>query len=63
MVTKRLFQYLVSERGRSAAFNAVCVSGLTMFSVNYVPNTIGIGKLREFLQLYRYQTLEAARRI
>lgn len=53
MVTQRFFKYIVSERGRSTTFNAVCVAGVSMFTVSYLPHTIGITKLREFLQLYR----------
>lgn len=49
----RFFKYLVSERGRSLSFNMVVASGITLFSVNYLPNTVGISRYREFLQLYK----------
>lgn len=52
-MSKRFFQYIVSERGRSMSFNAVCAAGISMFSISYLPHTVGITHLREFLQLYR----------
>lgn len=54
MVTQRFLKYIVSERGRSTSLNAVCVASISMFTINYLPHTVGITQLREFLQLYRF---------
>lgn len=54
MAMNRFLKYIVSERGRATSFNAICVSSITLFTINYAPHTLGVSKLREFLQLYRF---------
>lgn len=53
MTTKRFLDYLVSERGRQFTFKTICITGVSVFSAQYLPNTILIQKFREVLQAYK----------
>lgn len=53
MASKRLLDYLVTERGRQFTLKVVACTGMAMFSVQYLPNTVGISKFREFVQAYK----------
>jgi len=53
MFMNRFLKYLVTEKGRQFTMHAVAATSITMFCVNYIPNTILVEKFKSIVQGYK----------
>lgn len=53
MSVNRFLKYLVTEKGRIFTMNCVGVTGVGMFCINYVPNTLLVDRFKSILQAYK----------
>lgn len=53
MYLKKFLKYMASEKGRIFTMNTVAGTGVVMFCVKYVPNTILVNQFKSVVQAYK----------
>lgn len=53
MTSQKFFNFFATEKGRTTVFAGVALAGVSLFSGNFLPQTILLSQYKEIIQSYQ----------